>query len=120
MFTENILIGCDKVKIAASAYTLIIYEERFRGRKLIKDIIEIGKIKNVNEIPFSIQAKLLWATVKTANENTADIYEWSQRYDISEIIAAATKAYGLLCKSFETRKKVKATAIRRLFRHHRN
>lgn len=104
---EVIKIGRTEIKVEANASTLIIYEDRFKGRRLLQDIDELAKIDTV-KTPFSLYAKLLWATAKTADDSIADLYEWTKQYSISEIITASQYAVEMILKSIQTTKKAKA------------
>lgn len=101
------------VRLKASALTLLIYEDRFKGRRLLQDMGEIVKITDTDKAPLSVYARILWSTAKTADETLPDIYEWTKDFSISGIMQASKTAYELVCGSFNTKKKVKATAIRK-------
>lgn len=114
MASRTIAIGKKKVKVEANASTLLVYEDRFKGRRLLQDIDYLVRIKSIEKVPFSLYSKLLWATAKTADESTPDVYEWTKNFEINEIISASQVAVGLICESIETSKKEKATAGHRL------
>ena len=105
---KTIRIDNQKVKVEANASTLLIYEDRFKGRRLLQDIDGIAKIDEIEKIPFSLCTKLLWATAKTADSSIPDIYEWVKDFSIKEIIVASQTAIELICQSIETSKKEKA------------
>lgn len=109
-----IKIDGKKISVEANASTLLIYEDRFKGRRLLKDISELVKITTVSDIPLSFYSKFFWATAKTANETIPDIYEWSKDFSIAEIIKGGQVAFALICKSIETSKKQKATVSQRV------
>lgn len=113
---KTININGRSLKLKASALTLLIYEDRFKGRRLLQDMGEIVKISEAEKAPLSVYVRILWAAAKTADETLPDIYEWAKNYSISEIIKASKAAYELVCSSFNTQKKERATAIRRVMR----
>ena len=109
---KNIEIDNKTVCVEANASTLLIYEDRFKGRRLLQDISELAKITDIDKIPLSLYSKLLWATAKTADETTSDVYEWTKDFTINGIIKAGQIALGMICESIETTKKRKATVSR--------
>ena len=108
----NIKIDSNTVCVEANASTLLIYEDRFKGRRLLQDISELAKITDIDKIPLSLYSKLLWATAKTADETISDVYEWTRDFTINGIIKAGQIALGMICESIETTKKRKATVSR--------
>ena len=114
MPSKTIIIGKKKIKVEANASTLIIYEDRFKGRRLLQDIDNLIKIPGAEKVPFSLYSKFFWAAAKTADKNIPDIYEWSKNFEIGEIISAGQIATGLICESIETSRKAKATVVNRL------
>ncbi|WP_143000438.1 hypothetical protein [Ruminococcus sp. YE282] len=74
---------------------------------------EIVKITDADDAPLSVYARILWAVAKTADDTLPDIYEWTKDFSISGIMQASKTAYELVCNSFNTPKKAKATAIRK-------
>lgn len=113
MSSKTINIDNKKVRVEANASTLLIYEDRFKGRRMLQDIAELTKIENIQNIPFSLYSKLLWASVKTADNSIADIYEWIKDFSIQGIITASQVALELICQSIETTKKSKAAVKHR-------
>lgn len=105
---KNIRIDNQTVCVEVNASTLLIYEDRFKGRRFLQDITELAKIPDINKTPFSLNSKLLWAAAKTADENIPDIYEWAKSFSISGIIDAGQTVLILVCESISTRKKRKA------------
>ena len=105
---KNIKIDSKTVCVEANASTLLIYEDRFKGRRLLQDISELAKITDIDKIPLSLYSKLLWATAKTADETTSDVYEWTKNFTINGIIKAGQIALEMICESIETTKKRKA------------
>lgn len=109
---KNIRIDNQTVCVEVNASTLLIYEDRFKGRRLLQDISELAKITDINKIPLSLYSKLLWAAAKTADETIADVYEWTKEFTINGIIKAGQLALEMICESIETTKKRKATVSR--------
>ena len=116
MSSKTIIIDNKKVRVEANASTLLIYEDRFKGRRMLQDIAELTKIENIQNIPFSLYSKLLWASVKTADDSIDDIYEWIKDFSIQGVITASQVALELICQSIETTKKSKAAVKHRLIR----
>lgn len=107
---KTVKINGTNVVLEANGYTLLVYEDRFKGRRLLQDIGEISKIGEAEKVPFSIQTKMLWAAAKTADDTLPDIYEWTKQFSIEEVIKASQIAVVLICESLSTSKKAKATA----------
>jgi len=112
-----ISISKKSIRVEVNASTLIIYEDRFKGRRLLQDISELTGIDDVASIPFALTTKLLWAAAKTADTNTPDFYEWTKQFEISDVIGCGLQIIQLYVRDIETVKKPTA-AVRaaRLFR----
>ena len=114
MPNKIITIGKKKVRVEANASTLLIYEDRFKGRRLLQDIGELAKITKAEKIPFSLYSKLFWAAAKTADNSIPDIYDWIKDFEISDVIIGSQTVITLIYESIETTKKQKAAVIHRL------
>ena len=116
MTSKIINLKSGKVKVEANASTLLIYEDRFKGRRLLQDIDKLSELRKAEDIPFSLYTKLLWATAKTADHNIEDVYEWSKQFSIEEIIKAGQVAISLIWESISPTKKQKATVKEKAIR----
>ena len=120
MALKTISLKSRKVKVEANASTLLVYEDRFKGRRLLQDIDKLSELRKAEDIPFSLYTKLFWATAKTADYSIEDVYEWSSQFSIEEIIIAGQVAINLIWESIQSTKKQKATvgekAIHRLLK----
>lgn len=109
----TIIIDNQKIKVGANASTLILYEDRFKGRRLLRDASKLLEMGDTTDIPFGLVARLLWAEVKTADAETPDFFEWVEGFSIGGIIETRFVVLTLLAQSIETTtKKPKAAAIR--------
>ena len=72
----TIIIDNKRVKVGANASTLILYEDRFKGRRLLRDASELLAMADTTDVPFGLVARILWAEVKTADADAPDFYEW--------------------------------------------
>ncbi len=113
MLSRIINLENRKVKVEANASTLLIYEDRFKGRRLLQDVDKISQINRVEDVPFSLYTKLFWATAKTADHNIGDVYEWSSQFTIEDIIKGGQIAITLIWNSILPLKKKKATVIQK-------
>ena len=106
------ILSIDKktIRVEVNASTLIIYEDRFKGRRLLRDLYGVTEmLKNAGEIPFSLITKLLWAAVKTADDSTDDIYAFIKQFTISDVVGVSVKIIELYTENIELRKKASAT-----------
>lgn len=108
----TIIIDNQKIKVGANASTLILYEDRFKGRRLLRDASELLAMADTTDVPFGLVARILWAEVKTADADAPDFYEWIKGYSIGDIVEARIDVLTLLAESIQTVKKQKAAAIR--------
>ena len=112
-----ISINKKSIRVEVNASTLIIYEDRFKGRRLLQDIFELSAIKDTDKVPFALVSKLIWAAAKTADNTTPDLYEWIAQMNIAEVIGIAPQILTMYYTNIETAKKPTATArIKQLFR----
>ncbi|MDO4893358.1 MAG: hypothetical protein Q3989_08655 [Eubacteriales bacterium] len=93
------------IRVEVNASTLIIYEDRFKGRRLLQDISELTAIKDSFDIPFALTSKLLWAAAKTADNSTPDFYEWIKQFTIADVLQTGLQMIPLYVKDIETVKK---------------
>ncbi len=113
-----ISINKKSIRVEVNASTLIIYEDRFKGRRLLQDIFELSAIKDPDKVPFALVSKLIWAAAKTADNTTPDLYEWIAQMNIAEVIGIAPQILTMYYTNIETAKKPTAAArIKHLFQH---
>ena len=112
-----ISINKKSIRVEVNASTLIVYEDRFKGRRLLQDIFELSAIKDLDKVPFALVSKLIWAAAKTADNTTPDLYEWIAQMNIAEVIGIAPQILAMYYSNIETVKKPTAAArIKQLFR----
>ena len=109
MIPRIIYLKSRKVKVEANASTLLVYEDRFKGRRLLQDIDKLSELRKTEDVPLSLYTKLFWATAKTADRSIEDIYEWSSQFTIEDIIKGGQVAITLIWESILPLKKQKAT-----------
>lgn len=102
-------------EVRANAFTLILYEDTFKGRRLLRDVSLL--LTGDDDVPISTAVKIIWALAKTADESLPDCLEWSKEFSIAGITEAVKPALMILLESMATAKKSKAAAVReRIFR----
>lgn len=112
-----ISINKKSIRVEVNASTLIIYEDRFKGRRLLQDLFELSAIKDTDKVPFALVSKLIWAAAKTADNTTPDLYEWIAQMNIAEVIGIAPQILAMYYSNIETVKKpTAAVRIKQLFR----
>lgn len=100
-----------KIPVEANAYTLIIYEDRFKGRRFLKDI---DNLITEGSISLATSARILWAVSKTADSSIADFCEFTKNLELSDLITCTTYVANILLESLTgviNPKKGKATAV---------
>lgn len=106
-----LILDGQELTVEANAQTLLIYEDNFKGHRLLQDIDELAHITDKSTMPFGIYLKLLWACAKTADKNIVDIDLFSQQFSIEAVIENSWNIIELIGKSIEgNSKKVKAAA----------
>lgn len=116
MIPRIIYLKSRKVKVEANASTLLVYEDRFKGRRLLQDIDKLSELRKTEDVPLSLYTKLFWATAKTADRSIEDVYEWSSQFTIEDIIKGGQVAITLIWESILPLKKKKATVIQKAIR----
>ena len=105
-------INGKRVRVEANASTLIIYEDSFKGRRLLRDTAALLQMTDLTDIPYGLVARLLWAEVRTADGGAPDFEEWLSGISVADILAARLTVLEVLAKSIATSKKSKAAAVR--------
>ena len=100
-----------KFEVRASAFTLILYEDNFKGRRMLQDLSALAEMEQSGAVSYALVSRMLWALARTADATTPDFYEWVQAFSIGGIISAYPAVVTLLTENIMTPKKATAAAI---------
>lgn len=100
-----------KFEVRASAFTLILYEDNFKGRRMLQDLSALAEMEQDGAVSYALVSRMLWALARTADTATPDFYEWVQAFSIGGIISAYPAVVTLLTENIMTPKKATAAAI---------
>jgi len=98
-------------EVRASAFTLILYEDNFKGRRMLQDLSALAEMEQSGAVSYALVSRMLWALARTADATTPDFYEWVQVFSIGGIISAYPAVVTLLTENIMTPKKATAAAI---------
>lgn len=89
----EIVLDNQKFEVQANAMTMLIYEDEFKGSSFLNDFekIENPLINQSSNIKFSIAIQMIWACLKTANDNITAFHDWKnhlKNISMNEIYAA--------------------------------
>lgn len=98
-------------EVRASAFTLILYEDNFKGRRMLQDLSALAEMEQDGAVSYALVSRMLWALARTADATTPDFYEWVQAFSIGGIISAYPAVVTLLTENIMTPKKATAAAI---------
>ena len=98
-------------EVRASAFTLILYEDNFKGRRMLQDLSALAEMEQSSAVSYALVSRMLWALARTADATTPDFYEWVQAFSIGGIISAYPAVVTLLTENIMTPKKATAAAI---------
>ena len=98
-------------EVRASAFTLILYEDNFKGRRMLQDLSALAEMEQNGAVSYALVSRMLWALARTADATTPDFYEWVQAFSIGGIISAYPAVVTLLTENIMTPKKATAAAI---------
>jgi hypothetical protein len=98
-------------EVRASAFTLILYEDNFKGRRMLQDLSALAEMEQSGAVSYALVSRMLWALARTADATTPDFYEWVQAFSIGGIISAYPAVVTLLTENIMTPKKATAAAI---------
>ena len=98
-------------EVRASAFTLILYEDNFKGRRMLQDLSALAEMEQSGAVSYALVSRMLWALARTADTATPDFYEWVQAFSIGGIISAYPAVVTLLTENIMTPKKATAAAI---------
>jgi hypothetical protein len=96
MARTTLSLNNKRIVVEANAYTLIVYEDRFKGRRFLKDIDELVTSPSLS---LGIGARMLWAIAKTANKELADYCEFTHALEISEIATIVEEITDIILES---------------------
>ena len=103
-------------EVRASAFTLILYEDNFKGRRMLQDLSALAEMEQSGAVSYALVSRMLWALARTADAATPDFYEWVQAFSIGGIISAYPAVVTLLTANIMTPKKATAAAaLKRCF-----
>ncbi len=88
--------------VEVTAYTLIVYEDRFKGRTFLNDADVIMRGGKIADIPFSLAVKILWAAAKTADESIEDVEIFAKKYSIADILKNANVVVETVLESLKS------------------
>lgn len=107
---DTVVINGKDVEVEVTAYTMLIYEDRFKGHSFLRDADRV-LVKNLNDVKFGSAVKLLWAAAKTADDTISNFKAWSKDVSIKDAISATDTIIKLIVDSLKSDSpKVTATA----------
>ena len=111
-------VGKKKLKGKCTVHTLMIYEQEFDGRDMIKDLF--GKVRqpdsddnlvmDYTNTNWTATLRALWAMLKTQNADTPSFEKWEN--DFSDEIDLFTIANDVLMEVFDTCFRNAATQVK--------
>ena len=102
MSEKVIKLGEKEVKLQANAFTVLTYEDNFKGRIFLKDIEEFANASSSGRVPLGLTLKFLWAEAKTADDKIPNLEEFAKQFNIKSIIANATEVLDLIYEDLQT------------------
>ena len=107
---DTVVINNTNVEVEVTAYTMLIYEDIFKGHSFLRDADRV-LVKNLNDVKFGSAVKLLWAAAKTADDTIPNLKAWSKDVSIKDVISATDTIIKLIVDSLKSDSpKVTATA----------
>lgn len=107
---DTVVINNTNVEVEVTAYTMLIYEDTFKGHSFLRDA-DCVLVKNLNDLKIGSAVKLLWAAVKTADDTIPNFKAWSKNLSIKDAISATDTIINLVVDSLKSDSpKVTATA----------
>lgn len=107
---DTVVINDKNVEVEVTAYTMLIYEDTFKGHGFLRDADRII-VKNLNDVKFGSAVKLLWAAAKTADDTIPNFKTWAKEISIKDAISATDTIINLIVDSLKSDSpKVTATA----------
>lgn len=89
----EIVLNNQKLEVQANAMTMLIYEDEFKGSSFLNDFekLENPLINQSSDIKFCTAVQMIWACLKTADDNIAAFHDWKNQLkniSMGEIYAA--------------------------------
>lgn len=107
---DTVVINGQNVDVEVTAYTMLIYEDTFKGHSFLRDADRV-LAKNLNDVKFGSAVKLLWAAAKTADDTIPNFKTWAKDISIKDAISATDTIINLIVDSLSSDSpKVTATA----------
>ena len=107
---DTVVINGKDVEVEVTAYTMLIYEDTFKGHGFLRDTDRV-LVPNLNDVKFGTAVKLLWAAAKTADDTIPNFKTWSKDVSIKDAISATDTIINLIVDSLKSDSpKVTATA----------
>lgn len=97
---STVKLGGNDVVVAVTGYTLLVYEDNFKGRNFLKDADSL--LTEAQKVPFGTAVKILWAVAKTADPKIEAIEAWSSKFELAEVLPAVNTAVDLVLKSLQS------------------
>lgn len=96
MARKEIEIDNKKVQIEANGATILIYEDTFKGRRFLRDVSELEKVKEPTDYPLTLTCRILWATAKTADNSIPNMFKWAAQFTSKGLLNATGEAMKLI------------------------
>lgn len=112
----EIILNNQNFEAKANAMTMLIYEDEFKGSSFLNDFekLETPLMNQSSNIKASIAIQMIWACLKTADNNIPDFGEWKKQLEnisINEIYVANIAAVVTIQKNIASpSKNMQATA----------
>lgn len=112
----EIILNNQKFEVKANAMTMLIYEDEFKGSSFLNDFNKLEKplINQSSDIKAHIAIQMIWACLKTADNNIPEFNEWKKRLEniaINEIYVANVNVVIAISKNMaSSSKNTEATA----------
>ena len=98
---DTVVINDKNVEVEVTAYTMLIYEDTFKGHSFLRDADRV-LVPNLNDVKFGTAVKLLWAAAKTADDTISNFKAWSKEISIKDAISAIGKIVDLIVDSLKS------------------
>lgn len=98
---DTVVINDKNVEVEVTAYTMLIYEDTFKGHSFLRDTDRV-LVPNLNDVKFGTAVKLLWAAAKTADDTIPNFKAWTKGISIKDAISAIGKIVNLVIDSLNS------------------
>ena len=92
---DTVVINEKNVEVEVTAYTMLIYEDTFKGHSFLRDADRV-LVKNLNDVKFGSAVKLLWAAAKTADDTIPNFKVWSKNLSIVYAVTSTSTFLSLI------------------------